>query len=323
MEIDTPPYSTAEREAWNDFVAGSNNGTIFHRLDFLDYHPDDRFDEHHLQFYYKGQNLMGVMPLAFERQGQKKVAKSPYGGSYGGIVVEEDVKFRYVERMVQSTLEYLEEQGVDELVVCPRPREQHRTASSYLEFHLSNHGFQVEDRQVTHVLDLSRFESDPFDIYEGRCRTAVRKARDEGVEVERNSEEWQEFYDLLLETYDRHGKEPTHSLDELRRLKQRFPDSIVLSVARYDGEIIAGQVGFVLDARTYMHFYNCRSEDHKRLNGVNLLIDREIRWAKRQGHEYFDLGTSVEGFEWNPGLVKFKESFGTTGHFRNVYRTAI
>jgi lipid II:glycine glycyltransferase (peptidoglycan interpeptide bridge formation enzyme) len=65
--------------------------------------------------------------------------------------------------------------------------------------------------------------------------------------------------------------------------------------------------------------YNCRSDEHKQLNAVNRLIDEEIRWAKKHGLDFFDLGTSVESHTWNAGLVKFKESFGATGQFRTRY----
>jgi lipid II:glycine glycyltransferase (peptidoglycan interpeptide bridge formation enzyme) len=92
-----------------------------------------------------------------------------------------------------------------------------------------------------------------------------------------------------------------------------------LSVATYDGKVIAGQLGFVLNSRTYIHMYNCRSDEHKQLNAVNRLIDEEIRWAKKHGLDFFDLGTSVESHTWNAGLVKFKESFGATGQFRTRY----
>jgi|AntDeeMinimDraft_5_1070356.scaffolds.fasta_scaffold01469_2 hypothetical protein len=319
MDIRTSPYDATERETWDEFVAGSNNGTLFHRLDFLDYHPDDRFDEHNLAFYYKGQNLMGVMPLAIEKQDGNTVARSPYGGSYGGIVHDTDLKFRYMGRMVAAMVDHLQEMEVDEISIRASPREQDRTPCSYLEFHLLDHGFDVADTEVTHVVDLSRFDDDPFDIYEGRCRRAVRKTKDEGIVVDRDPDDIAAFYDLLLETYDRHGKTPTHTLDELRELRSRFTDRVNLSVATYDGKVIAGQLGFVLNSRTYIHMYNCRSDEHKQLNAVNRLIDEEIRWAKKHGLDIFDLGTSVESHTWNAGLVKFKESFGATGQFRTRY----
>lgn len=320
MDVVTSPFSPTESESWNEFVTTSNNGTIFHRLDFLDYHPADRFDEHHFQFLYKGQHLMGVMPMAIEDRDGTTIGRSPYGGSYGGIVVDDEIKFRYVERMVEAMVDHLSNLSIDEIVVRSQPREQHRTPSSYVEFHLLNNGFEIVDHEITHVVDLSRFKSDPFDVYEGRCRTAVRKAKEFDVTVERQSNDWDTFYELLIDTYDRHGKEPTHSLNEFRDLHRRFPDSVFLSIARFDGEPIAGQVGFDVDSNTYLHMYNCRSEKHDDRNAVNLLLDTEIRWAKEQGYDFFDLGTSVESFDWNSGLVQFKESFGATGHFRNVYR---
>lgn len=319
MTVEAVPYSGEGSDEWNDFVVKSNNGTLFHRLDFLDYHPDDKFEEHNLMFYYKGQNLLGVMPLAIDEEEGRRVARSPYGGSYGGIVVEDDIPFRRVDDMVEALVDYLEEKSVDEAIVRNAPREQNPVPSSYTEFHYSHKGFEIEDREVTNVVDLDRFEEDPFEIYEGRCRTAVRNAREE-LETTHNSEDWDSFYDILTETYDRHGKEPTHTREELEELSDRFPDRVRMALAYHEGEPAAGILQFVIDERVNSHFYNCRKEEHRGKNGVNLLLDEEIRRSKTQGFRYLDLGTSVENYEWNDGLVKFKESFGATGHLRNVYR---
>jgi len=35
-------YQPGSRELWSDLLADSENGTIFHSLVFLDYHPPDK-----------------------------------------------------------------------------------------------------------------------------------------------------------------------------------------------------------------------------------------------------------------------------------------
>lgn len=316
--------SESSREAeWNEFVEASTNGTIFHRLDFLDYHPEDRFDEAHLMFYYGGQNLIGVLSLAFEEEDGKTVARSPYGGSYGGLVVEPDVKFRYVEEMVDRFLEYLRERCVDDVVIRPTPREQHLFPSAYFESHLLNSGFSVSDSELTSVVDLRRISNDRFNIYERSCRSKVRKADRKGVEIVEWSDEWGEFHDILLATQARHDKTPTHTHAELERLAEMFPDRVRLCMAYHDDTPVAGLLEFLINKRTNFHFYNCHRIEHRDLAPINLLLDREIEWSIQHGYDFLDLGTTVERFEWNPGLMRFKESFGATGHFRKLYRLSL
>lgn len=320
MTITAERYTEDHREEWEELVSAAPDGTLFHRREFLDYHPDDRFDERSLLFYYKGENLLGVIPLAYDERADRTVlARSPFGGSYGGLVLTEGCKFRYVQRIVDALLERMRADGVDRLRIRPTPREQSASPSAYQEFHYHDAGFGVADREVTSVLDLDRFDDDPFDVYESRCRRAVRKARKEGVEVQRDVEDWTTFHDILRDTLDRHGKEPTHSLPDLRRLAELVPDRIRLSLAYVDDEPIAGILALLVNETTDFVFYNCHREAYRDSNPVNLLLDAEIRWANESGYRYVDQGTSVENREWNDGLIKFKESFGTVGHFRTVH----
>ena len=101
MSVRIEKYTEDKKQIWNFFVKNSNNGTLFHDLDFLSYHPEDRFNEHHLMFYRKD-NLISVMPMALSETDGKKVAKSPYGGSYGGIITDEQLKYRHSEEIIAS-----------------------------------------------------------------------------------------------------------------------------------------------------------------------------------------------------------------------------
>lgn len=323
MSVTVERYTEDHREEWEQLVADAPDGTLFHRRAFLDYHPEDRFDERSLLFYYKGEHLLGVLPLAYDESPDgTTVARSPYGASYGGLALEPGCKFRYVGRVVDALLEVLDD-DVDRVEIRPTPREQSVSPSAYQEFHYDDAGFEIADREVTSALDLQRFGDDPFDVYESRCRRAVRKARKEGVRVEADTDDWAAFHEILSETLDRHGKEPTHSLAELRDLARLVPDRLRLSVATLDGEPIAGILAFLLNDTTDQVFYNCHRSEYRDYNPVNLLLDSEIRWANEQGFRYVDQGTSVENHEWNDGLVKFKESFGTVGHFRTVYERTL
>ncbi|HET9135655.1 MAG TPA: GNAT family N-acetyltransferase, partial [Candidatus Kapabacteria bacterium] len=46
---------------WDAFVDRSMNGTVFHKQQFLEYHPEGRFDFHHLMFF-QGEHLVAVLP---------------------------------------------------------------------------------------------------------------------------------------------------------------------------------------------------------------------------------------------------------------------
>ncbi|MEJ2356253.1 MAG: hypothetical protein P8Y62_10240 [candidate division WOR-3 bacterium] len=60
-DIKVDKYRPEIKDNWDNFVEKSNNGTIFHKIQFLDYHPPDRFNFHHLIFH-KQSNPIAVLP---------------------------------------------------------------------------------------------------------------------------------------------------------------------------------------------------------------------------------------------------------------------
>jgi len=54
--ITAVPLGTSE-EIWQGFLARSANGTLFHDLDFLRYHPPGRFRFHHLMLIHDGEPI--------------------------------------------------------------------------------------------------------------------------------------------------------------------------------------------------------------------------------------------------------------------------
>jgi hypothetical protein len=42
------PYGPEDADAWKAFLRDSNNGTLFHDLEFLAYHPRGKYDFRHL-----------------------------------------------------------------------------------------------------------------------------------------------------------------------------------------------------------------------------------------------------------------------------------
>jgi hypothetical protein len=322
--IEVIEYSKNRRNEWNEFVLRSNNGTIFHNIDFLNYHPEGRFDEHHLMFYKgsstKGGSLIGVMPMALFREEDKIIAKSPYGASFGGIVVECFLTFEDSEHIVDGLINYLSNLGIAHLYIAPPPHIYNNVASDYIEFNLLRRGAMIAKREITNVIDLTSFSSDPFEIYAGRNRTAIRKAEKLSLIIRESWEALTDFYGILMETYNHHSKLPTHNLDELVRLKELLPASFKLDMAYFDNEPIGGALYFICNPRVASLFYDCRKSEYSAYNPVNLLLHRGILWAKQQGFKYLDLGRTTGDMQPNYGLFQFKESLGAVGIFRDTYR---
>ena len=62
MSYSIKRYTNKFYDQWNGFVEDSNNGTIFHRMDF-NYHGHKFSNEHSLVFF-KEDSIVALMPLS-------------------------------------------------------------------------------------------------------------------------------------------------------------------------------------------------------------------------------------------------------------------
>jgi hypothetical protein len=99
---------------WNAFVNNSNNGTVFHRLDFLEYHPSGRFQFLNLMFY-KGDELLAVLPGGLSGD----MFKSPMGASFGGFVTTARLGLQDADAIVKTFIRYCATNHIKEVYLTP------------------------------------------------------------------------------------------------------------------------------------------------------------------------------------------------------------
>jgi len=307
----------SDRRAWRDFVLRSNNGTVFHLPEFLDYHPAGRFDNHHL-IADCGAGIESVIPGAITVRPDGAWFRSYPGASYGGPVLDDSASLSDTERLVDALLEYCGDAGFRGVEMTPPPAVYSRRPHDYLEFALVKRGFTYPKRELTAVIDLTRLGEELTLGFRSSALRGVRKARNSGVEVEENPD-FSLFYPVLeANLQERHGVRPTHTLDELERLSALLPGSIRQFVAVKDGVVMAGMVMFHCNPRVTLAFYISHDTEHQALRPVNLVYMEVIRWAKSMGYRYLDLGTFTLNMDVNHGLCRFKESFSARGIFRST-----
>lgn len=311
---------TSEKNLWHDFVAGSNNGTMFHTPEFIDYHEVDKFDNHHLLVTdgVKGK-VIAVIPGALFKRNDGIWFRSYPGASYGGPVIQDETGLRKIEEMIDKLISYGKLNGWKGIEITPPPIIYYRRPHNYLEFALLKRGFNYAKRELTAVIDLSRLGEELTLGLRSSALRGVRKAEKNGVMVEENSD-FSLFYPVLENNLQqRHGVEPTHTLEELERLRQLVGgENIKQFIALKDGEVLAGMVMFKCNPRVTLAFYISHDREHQAMRPVNLVYLEVIRWAKKMGYHYLDLGTFTLRNEVNYGLCRFKESFSARGVFRNT-----
>src|ERR1700722_15329079 len=78
-------YAQEHKNAWDEFIKNSKNGTFILQRDYMDYHKD-RFKDFSLLFF-ENNELAAVMPASLHG----KEVRSHGGLTYGGIISDRNM----------------------------------------------------------------------------------------------------------------------------------------------------------------------------------------------------------------------------------------
>jgi hypothetical protein len=314
VPFDVRVCSEKYEEPWRGLLARAHNATIFHDLAFLSYHPEGKFRTSHLLFF-EGERLVSGMPAAISRENDVQVLRSPYGASWGGLLLPAGLGAREVFEIVESMIAFSKELGAERIEIVLPPPVYLECQDQVQEFCLLAAGFKLVRAEVTEVIHLPGFlEASLSSPY----RRGVNKALRQGVQVV-ESRDFESFSRVLRE--DRRGKgiTPTHSLEDLVRIDALVPGKAKLFIAQADGEIVGGTLLFVAGPRTVLNMYLCQNPEARSQRVSNLLVYETAVWARDAGFIYYDLGTSSRGMKPNWGLTRFKEGFLGRGYLRPAF----
>lgn len=313
-----------ERESreWDAFVDTSNNGTLFHKLKFLTYHPPERFSFCNLAFSKKGE-LVAVLPGAMV----ESVFKSPAGASFGSFATK-DLSYAQYEELMDTFLTFMRQRGCQRIQLTP-PLLPYLAKQDELEkFILSYKGFQCTQHLISSVVCLRGLKTteDIMPSLAQRFRGDVKKSKEMGLKTSFCTD-LESFYPILLDNKKKFNTTPTHSYEELCALQKLFPEAVKLVMAYTpdEGKPIAGIVFFLCNARTALAFYISHYYEFHDYKAVSRLLYETLVWLKDHGYQYFDLGVSMDTASANPmepsrGLIFFKEAIGTRSFVRTTYQ---
>jgi hypothetical protein len=316
MSMTIKVYAPEREKEWNDFVAGANNGTIFHRQDFLAYHPAGRFNFHHLMFY-RDEELVAVLPGAVVGE----MFKSPIGASFGGLVVNKYLGIEDADQLIKAFIRYCADHRIKEVYLTPPMQVYSQTFDEVIEYGMHYNHFITISALYSSVIDFTRIH-DKQDLSQN-TRHKVNTAVNKGVRIVEGND-FDTFYPILLENKSKFEATPTHTLAELKKIDALLPGAITLFLAYHNDQPIAGELLFAANRTCVLNFYTMHRYEHRNLFAVNYLIEHAIRWCNAHGFKYYDYGVSADTFSIDPmepswSLIQFKESMRATGCQRKTY----
>lgn len=301
-EVIIVKYSPEEKEKWNAFLDKAKNPLFMFHRDYMEYHSD-RFKDHSLMFYRKGE-LAALFP-ANERG---EMLQSHGGLTCGGLILGTKGSQRMVDDCIRKLTEYAGREGFRSILYKTIPHIYHLQPAEEDIYALYRQGAALTYVSASTVIDLRA----PIKMTKGR-KAQISRARREGVIVKRlvTKEEYATFMKLENNVLkSRHGVRAVHSADEMHLLYTRFPGQICLLGAFLDENLIAGTILFVYDQAVHTQ-YMAASDTAREIGALDLTIATAIEQYS-ESKLWFDFGTSTEGdgTYLNEGLISQKEGFG-------------
>lgn len=312
------PLTLGDSSEWQSFLATSTNGTLFHDLEFLDYHPSERFRFEHLILRQK-EKIIALVPGGIVTVDGDEIFTSPVGASIGGPAVAKGIRTLQALAMAQALQQYALDRHLVGIDITLPPTAWGEGRIEAFPFALYSRGFRLANRWLCQMLDLGsipppRFESLFNKKRKGFVRASIRK----GMSVcSGGADLFPLFLEVFEDTYARHGKSATHSPDEILSLLERHPERIQLHLAMLGGRCAAGVLLFRVHPRVAYTFYICSSTELAAEQGMVLLLAELADLLPEIGVRWLDLGPSCSDGHYNAGVTFFKESLGCLGACRD------
>ena len=309
-------YSTNHKEEWDNYCDEISYSTILHRRNFLSYHAD-RFKDYSLLAYYEGE-IVAVMSAAVDNTNRSRIISHP-GATYGGLLFKdrEDANKKLV--IFDAVLKFYKRLGFKSLIYKQVPNIYYPSldeSDTYILFRNNAKHFRC---------DISSHIS-PFmpTKYSKRRIRSIKKAKKLGIYLSKEQMLISNYWDILKKNLRvKHGKEPVHTLEEIKLLMNLFPSNINIITAKLNEALIAGIL--IFESNHVMHAqYIAADIDQPNSGALDLIIDSLVQDAHSK-NKILDFGISStnDGSFLNAGLYRFKFEFGSQDSCYNQYEIAL
>jgi len=302
---------------WNDVVARSPLGSVFHRTEWLravergiDVTP------RHVTVSRDG-TLVGLLPNVLSDVDLPIGLPGPASGlaprelvsvepGFGGPIVTGDH-----EQVLDRLLEGVRTAATGD-VWAHRMRAVAPAASQYAD-HLDGRGYDVSTLTCQLVADLTGSPESVFERWDKERRRTARKAREAGMtvqDVEPDPATLDAFYDAYAAMIDRvDGVRFPRSF--FAALAECLGERLVLFRADLDGEAVGWHLYLRDDEGDSLHhFFSGLRAEHFGLHPSSRLHEHGVEWASEEGYATYNFGESVA--DVTDGGFRYKAQYGGT-----------
>jgi hypothetical protein len=304
-------YQESDFANWNAFIGQSKNATFLFYRDFMEYHKD-RFEDFSLMIF-ENEKLLAVLPA--NKEG--KIVHSHQGLTYGGLLYSDKINGEKVAEIIDALLFFLHENLIKTFYFKPIPFFYPSVGNDEADFFLFQKGAFLEKKEMNLAINLTQ----PLRISKSKLKH-FRKIEQLGLEL-REENQLKSFWELVLEPrlLQKYNAKPVHTLLEITKLKEKFPQNIKQFSLYYEDEIIAGITLFETETVVKSQ-YGATTKKGEELRALDFLFINLIQKYKDEGKLFFDMGIVNDDNEngYHAGLLKQKEELGCSVYSQDFYK---
>lgn len=239
----------------------------------------------------------------------------PFFGSYGDAVCSEDAEPQTQKLLYEAMLLFCRERGALAATVITSPLAEvghHAEVRECLKPIFTDvRRCQITTLPAAEGCSREAYLDKLFRVFEGRARTAYRRALQEKMQVEVNPVD--EAWDTVLDLHQANiggkgGRCKTRTFfSYARALAREDGNAVRLYVARLGGMVIAGILLFY-HGNTVEYHTTGMDDEYRAVGAVNQLITEAMIDAGLSGYRLWNFGGTWSSQE---GVYKFKRSFGS------------
>ena len=311
-------YEKKYEQLWDDFVLNKSiNGTFLQSRNFLNYHPEGRFQDCSLLIFNQKNNLAAVVP-ACKDPNDTACFFSHKGSTYGGIVLD---KKHYngdtLLEIIESLEDYLHTAQFRSMYLKITPDILSVESPSLLEYLLYYKKYQQYSELNTYI-DLEKYDEDILSNFNQAKRRNINNCIKENLKCKKiySDNEIIIMHTIIKDNLKKYSVKPVHTAEELIKLKNIYiPNNIDFFVSHIEDNFNAAIVVFYFPKTKTIHTqYLCSKEEFAKLSPMSFMYYSMILEAKKINYKRISWGVSTENFghTLNQGLLKNKESYGST-----------
>lgn len=305
------PYRESDYANWNAFIGQAKNATFLFHRDFMEYHKD-RFEDFSLMVF-DSEKLVAVMPA--NRVGD--IVYSHQGLTYGGLVYSSKLNGEKVEEILDSILSFFLENEVKSFFFKSIPFFYTSKGNAEMEFFMLIKGAFLDKKEMNLGINLAM----PLTISKSKLKH-FRKIEELDLEMV-EEQQLESFWELVLQPrlLEKYIARPVHTLKEITKLKEKFPNNIKQFSVYFEDVIIAGITVFETETVVKSQ-YGATTKKGEELRALDFLFINLIQKYKREGKLFFDMGIVNEDNEkgYHAGLLKQKEELGCSVYSQDFYK---